>query len=116
MEATNLDTVYGSPLLDWRGVESRLDKEITQAPGTGGPDRHTCWLATINRDGSPDGTGVGALWVDGTFWFETVGSHNEEALRRSSSLALASGVPRRHRPLLSPVSPLPNCVGLHSAS
>jgi len=25
----------------------------------------------INEDGSPHVTGVGALWVDGTFWFET---------------------------------------------
>jgi len=44
---------------------------VTQAPGTGGPDRHTCWLATINQDGSPHLTGVGALWVDDAFWFET---------------------------------------------
>src|SRR5580692_1666795 len=28
----------------------------------GGPDRHTCRPATINRDGSPHVTGIGALW------------------------------------------------------
>jgi hypothetical protein len=28
-------------------------------------------LATIDADGSPHLTGVGALWVEGTFWFET---------------------------------------------
>jgi hypothetical protein len=28
-------------------------------------------LATINPDGSPHVTGVGALWVDGAFWFES---------------------------------------------
>jgi hypothetical protein len=28
-------------------------------------------LATINPDGSPHTTGVGALWVDGAFWFES---------------------------------------------
>jgi len=28
-------------------------------------------LSTINEDGSPHVTGVGALWVDDTFWFET---------------------------------------------
>ena len=44
---------------------------IAQAPGSGGPDRHTCWLTTLNPDGSPHVTGVGALWVDGAFWFET---------------------------------------------
>lgn len=44
---------------------------LSQAPGSGGPVRHTCWLSTINPDGSPHVTGVGALWVDGAFWFET---------------------------------------------
>jgi hypothetical protein len=71
MEATNLDNIYGSPLLDWKAVEARLEQGVTQAPGTGGPDRHTCWLATINNDGSPHVTGIGALWLDGAFWFET---------------------------------------------
>ncbi|MEY2430515.1 MAG: hypothetical protein QOC92_240 [Acidimicrobiaceae bacterium] len=71
MEATNLADLYGLPLLDWAGIESRLDEGFTQAPETGGPNRHSCWLATINRDGSPHVTGVGALWIDGAFWFET---------------------------------------------
>jgi hypothetical protein len=73
MDATNLADLYGSPLLDWGRITDRLDRGVTQAPGTGGPDRHTCWLATINRDGSPHVTGVGALWVDDAFWFETGG-------------------------------------------
>src|SRR6202049_2869211 len=71
MEAINLAVIYGLPLLDWARIESRLDQGVTQAPETGGAHRHTCWLATINRDGSPHVTGVGALWVDGAFWFET---------------------------------------------
>jgi hypothetical protein len=71
MEATNLADLYGTPLLDWARITARLDRGFTQAPGTGGPDHHSCWLATINRDGSPHVTGVGALWVDGAFWFET---------------------------------------------
>ncbi len=82
MEATNLDTIYGSPLMDWDGVEARLNRGITQAPGTGGPDRHTCWLATIDPDGSPHVTGVGALWVEGSFWFET-----GEGTRKGRNLA-----------------------------
>ena len=73
METTNLDTIYGSPQLDWGSIEGRLDAGVSQAPDTGGPNRHTCWLATINRDGSPHLTGVGALWADGTFWFQTGG-------------------------------------------
>jgi hypothetical protein len=71
MESTNLADLYDLPLLDWAHIESGLDDGIPQAPGSGGPDRHTCWLATVNPDGRPHVTGVGALWVDGTFWFET---------------------------------------------
>jgi hypothetical protein len=71
MEATNLDDLYGAPFLDWSRIEARLDEGLTQAPGTGGPNRHTCWLVTINPDGTPHVTGVGGLWVDGAFWFET---------------------------------------------
>src|SRR5258706_2685209 len=71
MKATNLADLYGTPLLDWDRLTSRLDRGVTQAPETGGPNRHVCWLATINADGSPHVTGVGATWVDGTFWFES---------------------------------------------
>jgi len=71
MEAVNLDDLYGTPMVQWARVTEHLDQGLTQAPGTGGPHRHTCWLATINSDGRPHVTGVGALWVDGAFWFET---------------------------------------------
>ena len=71
MKAKNLADLYDLPLLDWPGIERRLDAGITQAPDTGGPNRHTCWLTTINSDGSPHVAGVGANWVDGGFWFQT---------------------------------------------
>src|SRR6478736_489381 len=71
MDAKNLADRYGTPNVEWSRVEARLGRDLTQAPGTGGPDRHTCWLATINADGSPHVTGIGAEWLDGTFWFET---------------------------------------------
>ncbi len=71
MEATNLADLYHSPLLDWAPIQARLAAGLSQAPGTGGPDRHTCWLATINPDGSPHVTGIGAVWADGGWWFET---------------------------------------------
>jgi PPOX class probable F420-dependent enzyme len=70
MDATNLADLYDLPLIDWSRIDAGLD-HLTQSPGSGGPDRHTCWLATINPDGTPHVTGIGALWVDGTFWFET---------------------------------------------
>jgi Pyridoxamine 5'-phosphate oxidase len=82
MKATNLAGLYGLPTVDWAIVEGRLEQGVTQAPGTGGPDRHTTWLATINPDGSPHVTGVGALWYEGSFWFET-----GEQTRKGQNLA-----------------------------
>jgi len=71
MDAKNLADLYDLPPLDWQSIAVRLETGVTQAPGTGGPNRHTCWLATIDADGSPHVTGIGTLWLDGTFWFET---------------------------------------------
>ena len=64
MEATNLADLYDSPLVEWDRIEARLAQGLTQAPDTGGPNRHTCWLATIDRDGSPHVTGIGAVGGD----------------------------------------------------
>jgi hypothetical protein len=82
MEARNLGDLYGTPLLDWTRIDARLGEGLEQAPGGGGPNRHTCWLATINDDGSPHVTGIGALWVDSAFWFET-----GEGTRKGRNLA-----------------------------
>ena len=86
MNTKNLAESYGLPIMDWAVVEDRLAQGVTQAPGTGGPDRHTSWLATINRDGSPHVTGVGALWFNGAFWFET-----GELTRKGRNLARTRG-------------------------
>ena len=50
MDARNLADLYDLPLLDWSSIERRLGEGVTQAPATGGPDRHTCWLATVEFD------------------------------------------------------------------
>jgi len=77
MDTKNLAERYDLAPLDWELIPARLDAGLTQAPGTGGPDRHTCWLATIDADGRPHVTGIGAMWHDGTFWFET-GEHTRK--------------------------------------
>lgn len=82
VEAKNLADLYDLPLLDWDRIAARLDEGVTQAPGTGGPDRHTVWLATIDADGSPHVTGVGADWHQGAFWFTT-----GEGTRKGRNLA-----------------------------
>lgn len=71
MTATNLATLYGLPNVELATIHERLAAGIPQAPGDGGPDRHTCWLTTINPDGSPHVTGIGAIWSEEAFWFET---------------------------------------------
>ena len=64
----NLDG-YGAPPIPWTRVRERLEEGLAQAPGTGGPDRHTCWVATVRPDGRPHVVPVGVLWVDGRFYF-----------------------------------------------
>lgn len=71
MDATNLGELYDLPLLDWAPIQARLEAGVTQGPGTGGPSRHTCWLSTTNPDGSPHVTGVGGLYAEGAFWFQS---------------------------------------------
>jgi hypothetical protein len=82
MHAKNLAELYDLPVMDWAPIAARLDAGLSQAPGTGGPDRHTAWLATIDADGRPHVTGVGAMWHEGTFWFET-----GETTRKGRNLA-----------------------------
>jgi PPOX class probable F420-dependent enzyme len=71
MRSKNLGELYNLPLVDWAVITDRLDQGLTLAPATGGPDHHTCWLATTNPDGSPHVTGIGAKWHADTFWFVT---------------------------------------------
>ena len=48
LEAKNLADLYDLPLVDWSAVTARLDRGLTQAPGTGGPDG-TFWFETGER-------------------------------------------------------------------
>ena len=93
MNTTNLAQLYGTAPMDWTRITERLDRGLPQAPGTGGPDRHTCWLTTLNPDGSPHVTGVGGLWADAVFWFETgVGTRKGRNLARDPRCALSVAV------------------------
>ena len=68
MAERNLDG-YGTPPIDWSRVDAVIRSDILQAPDTGGPNRHTSWLATTNADGSPHVVPVGALWVEDAYYF-----------------------------------------------
>ncbi len=69
MEITNLGKADGLPPVDWAAVVEKL--EAGSAPAPDAANARTTWLSTVNQDGSPHVTAVGALWADGTFWFQT---------------------------------------------
>ena len=69
MEIINLGRADGLPPVDWSAIVAKLD--AGSAPAAGALNSRTTWLATVNEDGSPHVTAVGALWVDDTFWFQT---------------------------------------------
>ncbi|QBD80655.1 pyridoxamine 5'-phosphate oxidase family protein [Ktedonosporobacter rubrisoli] len=62
---------YGAPPIPWAQVNERLEQGFPQIPGSGGPDRHTCWLATVRPDGRPHVMPLGVDWVDGALYFST---------------------------------------------
>jgi hypothetical protein len=64
----NLDG-YGTPAIEWARVQQVLETQLTQAPGTGGPERHTSWLTTTNHDGSPHVRPLGVMSIGGTWYF-----------------------------------------------
>jgi hypothetical protein len=71
MKAKNLDDSQGMQVQAWSAVENALDTGLVRGPDAGGPSRSTTWLTTVNPDGSPHVVPIGAVWVDGTFWFQT---------------------------------------------
>jgi hypothetical protein len=81
MEATNLGEADGLPVIAWSEVERQLADLLTHNdPHT--PNRSTFWLTTLNADGSPHVTSVGALWHAGSGWFQT-----GERTRKSKNVA-----------------------------
>lgn len=80
---------YGLPPIPWTWVRERLAQGLTQAPGTGGPNRHTCWLATVGPDGNPHVMPLGVLWIDGAFYFTSgAGTRKSRNLARNPHCVL----------------------------
>ena len=69
MEIINLGVADGLPPVDWSAVVEKLGDGSPPAPEA--HNARTTWLTTLDEDGSPHVTAVGAVWVDGTFWFQT---------------------------------------------
>src|SRR5690348_14793672 len=73
---------YGLPVIEWERVGQALATDHTQAPGTGGPDRHTSWLTTTNPDGTSHVRPLGTVQVDGVLYFTS-----GPATRKSRNIA-----------------------------
>jgi Pyridoxamine 5'-phosphate oxidase len=67
MDSINLGEADGLPPVDWAVVVEKLETRSAKGAVSAG----STWLCTVNPDGSPHVTAVGALWVDDAFWFQT---------------------------------------------
>lgn len=87
MEEKNLD-IYGDPPIPWSRALEALEAPLdTQAP-------RTTWLSTVDPDGRSHVAGVGALWVDGTFYFTSgPGTRKSRNLAANPNCALSMALP-----------------------
>ena len=69
MEIIGLGTADTLPPVDWARIVATL--EARTPPARDAHSSRTTWLTTLNDDGSPQVTAVGALWLEGAFWFQT---------------------------------------------
>src|SRR4051794_35514686 len=91
MEIINLGAEEGLPPVNWDAVVEDLDAGAAPAPDAA--NSRTTWLATVNEDGSPHVTAVGALWVDGAFWFQTgAGTRKGRNVVRDPRCSIATSV------------------------
>jgi hypothetical protein len=91
METINLGAADGLPPVDWAEVADRLD--AGSAPDPEAHNARTTWLTTINKDGSPHVTAVGAVWVDGAFWFQTgTGTRKSHNVARDPRCSVAVSI------------------------
>jgi hypothetical protein len=91
MEIINLGAADGLPPVDWDAVIEKLD--AGSAPDPDAHNARTTWLATVNEDGTPHVTAVGALWLDGTFWFQTgAGTRKSRNVERQPRCSIALSI------------------------
>jgi len=88
MDEKNLD-IYGNKPIPWSRTLKQLEAQ-TSEEGSG----RTCWLATTSPQGSPHLTAVGALWVDGKFYFTSgAGTRKSRNLAKNPSCAISVSLP-----------------------
>jgi hypothetical protein len=91
VEVINLGIADGLPPVEWASVVEKLDSRSGPAPDA--HNARTTWLVTVNDDGSPHVTPVGAIWLDGTFLFQTgSGTRKARNVARDSRCSVAVSV------------------------
>ena len=91
MEIINLGAADGLPPVDWDAVAEKLD--ANSAPDPDAHNARTKWLTTVNEDGTPHVTAVGAIWLDGTFWFQTgAGTRKARNVERQPRCSVALSI------------------------
>jgi hypothetical protein len=91
MEIINLGAADGLPPVNWDTVVEKLDAGSAPAPDA--LNSRTTWLATVNEDGTPHVTAVGALWLDGAFWFQTgAGTRKGRNITRDPRCSIAVSI------------------------
>jgi hypothetical protein len=90
MKIINLGAAEGLPALDWSPFEKKLEEGSAPAPDA--HNARTTWLTTLNEDGSPHVTAVGALWLDGAYWFQTGPTHKRHNVERDPRCTIAVSV------------------------
>ena len=84
MDQTNLADLYHLDPMPWSRALEQLE-----APG----DR-SHWLATTRPDGRPHVAGIGALWVDGKFYFVSgAGTRKSRNLAENPNCAISVSLP-----------------------
>ena len=91
MKAINLGVADGLPPVDWGSIVEKLDAGSAPAPDA--HNARSTWLTTLNEDGSPHVTPVGALWLDGAFWFQTgAGTRKHQNVERDPRCTVALSI------------------------
>jgi general stress protein 26 len=81
MDQKNLD-IYGDAPLPWSRAEKQLEETVGQSA--------TFFLATVRPDGRPHVAGVGALWVDGKFYFTSgAGTRKSRNLAENPNIVIS---------------------------
>jgi pyridoxine/pyridoxamine 5'-phosphate oxidase len=83
MKQKNLD-IYGAEPIPWSRALDQLEAGSAK----------TCWLATVRPDGRPHVAGVGALWIDGRFYFTSGdGTRKSRNLAENPNCVISAALP-----------------------